>query len=219
MEEAFEIRDDCPRLSAPDKLSIFRWKVVTSGDSVEVIVDHRAALGLIVFFLTLGVLALVGGIALALWGSPDDRQKGIFTAVCLPVAFGIGAIGIWILRSRELKDLPAFRFAGTELSWPRTGKSISRDLALRWDLVHGRWVRDAAQTAKRWEDVWELQLVFLREDKEFAMTLLRDGGAGNLKAVAVEIADATGLELAHVEEPTGGFLGRNPYRNLGGPAA
>jgi hypothetical protein len=135
---------DWPRLSG--KLWYgppYYWEVADTKESIEII-SAKSPYGLMVFFALLG-LVVMAGTQLVLSRLPAFPDKGWATVGSVGVALALilACVFLHVTFSREQDRGPTLiiSFARKEVRLPRVGKSWTFDNIVRWEIVHGAWVR------------------------------------------------------------------------------
>lgn len=133
----------------------------------------------------------------------------------------VGTIGVlcgvgWMRANlnRSLRAGPLVRFASqSDLEFPRFGRTVLRADAIRWEVVHGAWVRargpyDSVRLVGD-DPIWELQLVYRQGNFEMVQPLVGAASKRQIEGIAQDLSEASGISWNVVEEPLS--VWRNPF--------
>jgi len=210
---------DTPRLTGSLTYGVpCFWKMVATDDAVSLVPNEKGIRGLIWYLVVLALV--VECIVIFIFPKYCDLSEihGWWYLIGSgpSIAILIGVIGLgWGLRYAVRKG-PLFHFSKSAkiLVFPRLAREIRLEQAIRWDLIHGIYVRlpkndiRAKSGGKRLfgEDISELHLVYREGSKVFSLPLVGEQGyARLLNSTGSKIAEMTGIPVYHIESGGGLF--------------
>ncbi len=153
------------------------WKLLYTKESIE-IVPAKTPRGAMAASAILG-LAVGAGVLAFLFCTPSFPEKWIAAACGTVVALGLAIlipaiIATGFARAQTRGPTLVISFLKREVSLPREGKTWLFDRILRWEIVHGSWVRGSCGKPHLFQDnIGELQMVVANDDgKESARPIV-----------------------------------------------